>query len=315
MTSPGRSLALVLATLLLPVACTSIAGLVDVPDVDGSVATDATGEGDDAAGDGTSSGGPSDGSSERSQDARPPQDAGGADSPTMNDGPPRDDAPPDGPGPVGCANSNAIFCEDFEEGLDANTWSDQGDIGATVVVDGTKPHRGLQSLHATTFAIPPDAASFSPYAQLTHPVVLPPTVYIRTWVYLSAFPMTQNESFVLAMQDHANFLGLEVEVQQGEWAITDWVSGVNDHQSAPANAMNWHCVEWLLQQSDGGTNGATDVWLDGQEFPGLHLTSLPVPDLEWIKAGIAVSVPPPQTQYELFIDDIYVDNSPVGCAK
>jgi hypothetical protein len=314
MTTRGRSLALVLAAWVLPLACASIAGLEDVPDVqDGSVATDATGEGDDAAGDGTSSGGPSDGSSEGSGDGRPPQDARGADSPTMRDGPPGPDASADGSGPVGCANSNAIFCEDFEEGLDANTWPTVVTNGATAFVDTTNPHRGMRSLHGTALAVPPDASPFSPVALLIHPVVLPQTVYIRMFVYLSAVPMP-SEAFVLTMQDHPSYTGIEVELQGGQWAITDWAASpsVNDNEAGAATAQQWHCVEWMVQQA---ASGATDVWLDGQELPGLHLTNLLVPDLEVLKVGIAFYYPPAQPQYELWLDDIYVDTSPVGCAK
>jgi hypothetical protein len=314
MTTRGGSLALVVVALLLPVACASIAGLADVPDLqDGSVTTDATGEGDDAGGDGTSSGGSSDGSSESSQDARPPQDARGADSPAMLDGPPMLDAPADGPGPVGCANSNAILCEDFEEGLDGNTWTGEVTNGAIVFVDTSNPHRGARSLHATAFAVPPDASRFSPTAQLVHPVVLPQTVYIRTFVYFSAIPMPA-ETFVLTQQNHPNYTGIEVELQGGQWAITDWTASpsVNDNQAPAANAQQWHCVEWMVQQA---ANGATDVWLDGQELTGLHLTNLPVPDLEVIKVGLTFYYPPSQPQYELWLDDIYVDTSPVGCAK
>ena len=52
------------------------------------------------------------------------------------------------------------------------------------------------------------------------------------------------------------------------------------HPAAPADAMKWHCVEWMVQQGDGAPAGTTDVWVDGQELSGLHLTNLNVADLE-----------------------------------
>jgi hypothetical protein len=284
---------LVLAASLAPAACAALAGLQDVPAVqDGGPPGDATTE--NVA---------TEGGVDASAEAAP------------SDAPGIDDALGDsGNGSTSCADAGAVFCDDFEEGLDNTNWPTAVMQNGSVAVDTSKPYRGARSLHAVAFPVADDAAPGDVIGTLVHPVVLPQTVYIRTFVFFSAINPADSESFVLARQNHPNFLGIEVEVQGPNWGITDWTPNpsVNDHNGPAADAMRWHCVEWMVTQ---GGSGATDVWLDGQELTALHLTNLMVADLEQIEVGLNFYYPPPQGQYELWVDDVYVDTSPVGCTK
>jgi hypothetical protein len=313
---------LVLSLILLQAACASIAGIQGVPDEQDPGATDGTpledggpssmGTPSAEAGSGWPTGPGS------TSDASSTADVHGPDSPAPPDGDAGVHPPADAPsettvGPVPCANSGAILCEGFENGLDPNTWPTTFANGGTVAVDSTNPHRGKNSLHVTSFPVtttPPGVYQ----AMAVHPVSLPQTFYARTYVYFSAVPPVAANAFMNAQQAEPAYLGIEVETQNGNWAITDYAASPNysDDQGGAASGGQWHCVEWLLTQTGGG---ATDVWLDGQELTGLNVTGLFVPTLDEIMFGISFYQPPPQPQYDLWIDDIYVDTVPVGCAR
>jgi hypothetical protein len=218
-------------------------------------------------------------------------------------------------GPVSCTGAGVILCEDFEHGLDSNTWPTVNSTNASVVVDTSNAHRGTQSLHVTGFAVAPAAAPAMVDGTIVHPATLPSTVYMRAFMFFSAVPPSVSEGFMGVQQNHSPYGGLQVELQAGNWAVTDWAASpnFNDDNGGPASGQQWHCVEWLVQQNAGA--GAIDIWVDGQELTGLKTSNLYVPDIEQMPFGLSFYNVPAQPQYEAWVDDIYVDTSPVGCAK
>jgi hypothetical protein len=218
-------------------------------------------------------------------------------------------------GPVACADAGVILCDDFENGLDTTKWPFIAATNATTVVDTSLAHRGTRSLHTTAFAVAADAGPTNIDGTLGHQGALPKTFYERLFVYFASPLPSENEAFTVALQGHAPFQGLQLEAVNGDITLTDF-TGASAYvvSSTVATPGTWHCIEWELVQGDAGV-GQMATWWDGQPIAALQLSNVPMLDLGELQLGISFYQVTAQPAYDLWIDDVYVDTSPVGCAK
>lgn len=224
-------------------------------------------------------------------------------------------------GPVSCADAGVILCEDFENGLDTTKWQQMGNY-ATTVVDGTQHHRGSAALHASMPALTTDGSLVNPGADIRHYVsaALPSPVFVRAFVMFSSVPPQATEQFFLGQQANSPYYGLQLEVDNtsGDYAVTDWTVSPTYYSigTVGAAAATWNCVEWELDPPASGTTTTnSDVWIDGAEVSSLHLTNTPMSDLEVLGFGIGFFQVSSLPAADVWIDDIYVDTSRVGCDK
>jgi hypothetical protein len=250
-------------------------------------------------------------------DGGPPTDGG----PPGDSGPPSDVVQPDVmTAPVSCADAGVLLCEDFENGLDTVKWPSSDNTNATATIDGTQHHRGAYALHTQMPALSTDGAAVNVAGDITHIVTLPSPVFIRTFVMFSSAPPQSVESFAVAAQSHSPYVGLQVELWEsnGGYAMTDWAASptVNLNGGPQAAAGTWTCIEWELEPPASGTATSTmDFWVDGTEVPNLHLTNITLSDVERLTFGIGFYQVTTLPAYDLWLDDIYVDTSRVGCDK
>jgi hypothetical protein len=292
-------------TLLLPLDQLS-GGDADGGGVEASGEATTTDTGADAPGASEGSTGDADASG-AAVDAGDAADVSARDAPAQADG-----------GPVSCANAGVLLCEDFENGLDSTKWPDDNPLNGAVAIDPTMAHRGTHSLRATAFAIAADAGAQNINSEIGHYFAVPSPVYVRAFVYFPAPQPAMTESFESALQAHAPWLGLQLEVDVDVYAMTEWASTPNQtaHSTQSPASSAWNCIEWEVTQPTGGSGvGQMTVWVDGGAIGGLTLPSVPMSDLGELAFGISFFQVSAQPQYELWIDDIFVDTSPIGCAK
>ncbi|HEX8789742.1 MAG TPA: hypothetical protein VF765_02240 [Polyangiaceae bacterium] len=222
-------------------------------------------------------------------------------------------------GPVSCSTASALLCEDFENGLDTNKWQTSSSY-ATAVVDSTQHHRGASALHVNMPALETDGSLVDVAGNIRHwGTTLPAPVYIRAFVMFSSAQPQGTNAFFVGQQNASPYYGLQLEINQqsGDYAVTDWTpSSLYQVSTTPAAPTTWNCIEWELEPAVSGTTAtSSDVWINGNEVSSLHLASTPISDLEVLGFGIGFYQQSSLPAYDEWIDDIFVDTSPVGCVK
>lgn len=194
--------------------------------------------------------------------------------------------------------AGALFCEDFERGLDAATWSTNGNAAA-FAIDPVQSHDGTRSLHfryGTPYAI-----TGNPTVQLRTPPAVPnDRVYLRVWLRFGdlslpgqhpafldvadssgreqAFGSIINDFALLAWTPGSG--GLDNARIWYEGGGNQWHPGREDGDLTPLvenglTAGSWFCVELMFfgdHQFAGDTahpNEETKVWINGTEIPQL----------------------------------------------
>ena len=231
-----------------------------------------------------------------------------------------------------CAGSGLLLCEDFESGaLDKGTWTV---VGNAPVIDGVQAARGSKALHVS---ITGNGASYIKETK-TFPAK-DNTYWGRAFVYFNALP-TPSGAFTYAhwtvlaasgtgtvgeiretgqLQAAGNIFGVGTDSTATDAGTGDWTTSDDDPKGAPkpVPTKSWVCLEWLHA---GSTNETRFFW-DAVEHPSLHTTStvhggnthayiLPEFTNVWLGWQEYQSATEP---FELWIDEIAIDSSRIGC--
>ena len=211
--------------------------------------------------------------------------------------------------------AGAIFCEDFEgaNAPDPQRWNPQLSIaGATLDIDKSLYHGGVQSLHAK-LAID-SAGATNPVAMLEHPQQFPSHFFARFFLYVNNAEVQTPEAIV-NFQMHDGSAGVQVALQQN-WqanllpavAFEFWGSTNGGFQvSNPITYGHWECIQWEVNEA----TGQAIVSLDGSEALTVQVTSIAAYDV--LAVGVAFSGTMSAGTYEAWIDDVVVGTSAIGC--
>lgn len=245
----------------------------------------------------------------------------------------------------------ALFCDDFEDDetgvAPGSPWRDETKgSGATVRVDSARAHSGQRSVHV--FA--PRGASYRRgYFAIHEPPVFPSAggeMYGRLMLWLEAAPVTPagapavhwtllqgegrsaddryNAIYRYGGQ-HQGGLGLMANYETTPPVRSDcW-----QHSAARLPVSEWACVEWHFVAA---TN-EMELWLDGASVSDVHVTErATAPGAGCLHAGDLGGrwlAPPafqslylgyeryqePDNDQHLWIDDVVVSRSRVGCPE
>ncbi len=234
------------------------------------------------------------------------------------------------------------FCETFEEyqsgaAPDPATWTLDG---SPVVIDSTRPHRGMRSMH-----VPPhngatctDGAATCPAARFIRltgafPASLHKQFYGRLFFYIEqqaggAFyhwgvmeaggGTTYSGGLAVRMGGHiqpagAEYLRFHLDTHMHQ--IMPFETGLSDTQAA-IKPKTWYCLEWYY---DAPGNEAK-FWLDGNDRPMLHwkgpMAGQPQFTFPSEFKSVAVGWRVYQNStmpFEVFVDDIALDAQKIGC--
>jgi hypothetical protein len=216
-------------------------------------------------------------------------------------------------GPSRCATAGVPFCDGFEDGLNATTWTTTKSGDATIVVETGRAARGTGALHVKT-------TNGSGHAYITERMGFPATnniVYGRMFVYF-VDPLTTGGHFSLAegggtgnsavirFGGQNNFFGVGTD----GGASGDWTD--KDNKLVPA--ATWICTEFQMK---GDTN-EFHVWKDDVALTTLNTGvarhagfAMPTFNHMWFGWWMYNAT----EAQELWIDEVAVDYKPIGCAK
>lgn len=249
-------------------------------------------------------------------------DAPSDDAPTLDV--PGIDAPATDTGEERCAS--ALFCEDFEDVAAGEAMSDRWETrgNGTLTIDGEHA-RGSQALHVHTdengFAFlrldfaPPDNSHFG-----------------RMWIWVTGFPSAPDWAHYTLVEargessDRIRPVGGQfapIDPAGAYWGIGadggatgDWT---NWRTSEPSVAGEWVCVEWEMDASDNFIrlmfNGEPneDLVVDTDDHGGNDVDFV-FPDFTTLDIGWQLyQGGPTPDQFDLWIDDIVLDTTAVGC--
>jgi hypothetical protein len=230
-----------------------------------------------------------------------------------------------------CTQAGVQLCEDFESGaIDSGTWQISG---TTPVVDGVQHARGSKALH-----IKLNGNGLS-YIKETKTFPEPSNTYFgRTFVYFNSLPgppMTYAHwTFIAAagtgvsgeirvsgqLQNSLNLFGVGTDNRVDPMGTGDWTNSDSDPAGMPkpVPVQQWLCIEWMHK---GDTN-ETRFWWDATEHPSLSTSSSKhggtqsypyvLPQFTNVWVGWQEYQTSSET-FELWIDEIAIDKTRIGC--
>ncbi len=247
----------------------------------------------------------------------------GGDSGNGVDGGERDGGAGEGGGDAGgnpsLCGGGFLFCDGFESGIDASTWQVGTTMEGHVAVDSTYVYRGAKALHASLDAFQGGLA-YGPSAQLLHhDMSWPGHIFVRAFVYAPQ-PLPANFTTLFTVGQYGgNPVGLQLNVAPGAaeaWAETIFADGQNDGTWLDSTTMasaQWACVEIEV---DSGA-GKVKVSVNGTVLAMLnHPIGMVMPALQQLAIGLYIFNPPAsQGATEIWVDEVAVDGSAIGCSK
>jgi hypothetical protein len=223
-----------------------------------------------------------------------------------------------GTGPFGytgasrCATSGALLCESFENGLDSAVWTPLIDGTGTATIDDVHAFRGTKALHINVTGTGHKAA-------ISETKTFPVTgnvLYARMFLWFDTFTTTAHFTMAEAPQTAAGAWirfggqGGHFGVGTDHGASGDWLQ----QDTTPVPTKQWTCMELAFR---GDTN-EFHVWQDDVERTALNIGATK-------HAGFVM---PPFTSLwfgwqtysnqapgEVWIDEIAIDDKPIGCTK
>jgi hypothetical protein len=218
--------------------------------------------------------------------------------------PPKPDlaAPPDlAPPPSICASAGVLFCEGFENGISYGTIKNNG----TLTTDSQHVYRGQFALDAQ------QNAGNSTVVAIRTGTLPSPDIYLRAFVYAASVPLG---TATLLRAQASTGMQNSIDLQMANGVFQTWLSrtGVLTTSTQAVPTGRWFCAEWHIHIA---TNGAADLQLDGQSVAGLSGsvdTTNPVA-YDWLVFGLDEGASGPARQ--IWLDELAMDNKPIGCAK
>jgi len=239
-----------------------------------------------------------------------------------------------------CAAAGVLLCDDFESGtIDAATWKTYQAAPTAPKIDATQAARGTKALHVTTMATGGSGLRTTKIFPRANGLY-----YGRMFIYFSALPTGPNYAHWTVIgskpaSDSTDTSELRVGGQletinkfgvgtdhgpTGDWTNLDKdrPSGASSVHEVPKN--EWICLEWMVDT----TNELTKFWWDGAEHPSLATTrdvsrynsngtKYVLPDISSVWVGFenynqgGMMLP---TKYDVWIDEVALDQQRIGCS-
>ena len=185
---------------------------------------------------------------------------------------------------VGCSAPQTL-CWDFEQGMIPEGWSpSRDDFNGTLVVDATKAHRGMYSLHAKDFSGGTPGQQGGPKKTITYalPANFGPVLWGRAFVFTTPAAPDSHAGLFNARYPPPNSTATAMET-------LDWYEVATFTQKymaiwhppeppgypedvlvseTPAVVGKWVCLEWLFDGANGTASEAAQprMWVDGTEL-------------------------------------------------
>jgi hypothetical protein len=237
------------------------------------------------------------------------------------------DASIDAGGGSRCATAGLLLCDGFENGFNSAVWAkriDRRDDGGmpTVDVDTTRAYRGTHALHAHVDPI--NSVDSYLQAKVRQDTAAPaPVTYLRAFFYLSSSLMTENAGLMSVDQEAEPYGGMFIDFDTNKLDTGTYVVDPGFHFGPSVKTIpfdQWFCLEWEVvegvpQTTDMGT-GSIRVWLNDTEIPEFTQGAMPnQPFFGSSSFGLELNASRSLPALDLWVDEIAVDDSPIGCAN
>jgi hypothetical protein len=245
--------------------------------------------------------------------------------------------------PEGTGCAAGVLCWDFEEGKIPDGWTAyRNEFTGTILVDGTKPHKGAFALHAKDLMGGKEGSQGGPKKTIkyTLPADFGPVLWGRAYVYMTParpashaglfnarYPRPGSTATAVNTLDWYEFATYQ-QTYMAVWhppeppGFPEWVL----HSDKPAVLDAWACLEWAFDGANGDAPEAADprVWVDGYElsWPEKFTFSDPAgaakPKMEkaknftFLETGVYLYQGLPQAT-NWWIDDLAVGARRIGC--
>lgn len=237
-----------------------------------------------------------------------------------------------------CADSGFAICEDFEgdAGYDRDVWTQYASNG-TLAVETTRAARGTHALHVHTHAPDVDGGAGANVGLRTVRGFPPArnTYFGRAFVWMAArAPTTHSTLFEsggrivdagifdgslpdggLNVSQRFSISGHQLEASYD----TSPRPPTTDYARRSATAMpldRWACLEWHFK---GDTN-ELHFWLDGAELTDMTVLPTRVPTWfapDWVRVNVGLQLyrPDAVSDFDLWIDEVAINPTRVGCSR
>jgi hypothetical protein len=219
--------------------------------------------------------------------------------------------------PTACAalSPAPIFCEDFETAtLDTNVWTTIG----TANLDTTVQHRGKSSIHLRTKAV---SAGTEINTQIIEKVSFQKLTgsqfWVRVWLLATKAPAANNlMRFIAAEQGADPYFGVGAFASSSVLHIENWVSNLTQDSFTPPTFNGWVCYEMQVLLISGPGGVVTLSAMDQPVVPPVVGKNQPNPPLGQISLGAYMTqATVAQPAYDVWIDDVIVDDQQIGCDR
>ncbi len=209
------------------------------------------------------------------------------------------------------AGRTPVLVENFEAGTLVARWTKTEELG-TVVVDGTRPHRGSYALHAQSAAT---TSAVEIQAMIGEGETFPELQgggFARMFVYIATPGTVGGMQVLFEMQRQATSEGQQLGPLPDQ-TMHLYQYGTTPEQSLSSVTLTaldqWVCVEWQM------LGGDSRVWVNDVELPDLHVQGLtPLVYDNFIVGEFQFSSDPSEPAHELWFDDVVLDTQRIGCA-
>jgi hypothetical protein len=216
-----------------------------------------------------------------------------------------------GEGGRGCDGA-AILCDDFEgTTIDSARWPILDQTGGSVTIDATHTNDGSRgALHAHTDAVTQTGAA-AVAGFVVHRGALPAHFFVRFFAYVASPAARDTPEILMNLQKDPG--GMQLYVANSDLGFTSWANqpSLNAVSDAALVLDAWHCIEWEVIEG----SGQIGVWLDNNVVQTLSLSNVVTPPYDQMKLGLAFGSPPVQSAFDVWLDDLRVETTQVGCSR
>ena len=271
-------------------------------------------------------------------------------SPAISAPPQESNTPPQEPNKTPAPNLNACAgrqvqaCDDFEatpvgSPPDPSLWAlRQYGTDVRIVVDDTRAHRGTKAVHLHTgnqgfqdarlaftgmFPAPNNAFFGRVHIYLVGPV---PQNHFNLLAGIGVLPGQSSQTTVNLGGQFGHFIDNYYNANDPGNILDLWrhsgvdVNGARQN-STPVPSDRWACLEWQLD----GSRNFMNMWLDGEEVPGIALQNISpecCPSIVWrappyTEAAVGFTIVGDISAYpgfDMWMDDLAFDYDRIGCA-
>jgi len=207
-------------------------------------------------------------------------------------------------------NSNFLFCDGFENGMEK--WSQTYASGGTPTIDSTHVYRGGHALHAHVDSVAADASA---YADVQRIQSWPSHVFTRLFVYQPS-PHPPSPSGVLDLLEPSTpYPGIELltDPPSGTLGMKTYSTGQDQVWQSDRGTISmdhWTCFELEVDVNAGTSH----LYMNDSEVTDVAKTNLGLQSLGILGVGLSFFMPSAQGAQDVWIDEVAVNGTRIGCA-